>query len=88
MLEESTMKFVVREMAFHFVKHLLWHLVSTLFEFLIRFGVIVTIEKVYYVLLRRFQINLFVINVLKGVYENIVYFMHIRGYLLMNYCGC
>ena len=87
MLEESTMKFVVREMAFHFVKHLLWHLVSTLFEFLIRFGVIVTIQEVNNVLLRPFQIILFIVDVLESVYKNVIYFKHILGDLLVNYSG-
>ena len=86
-LKERTMQFVVRELAFHIVKHFFWHFVSSSFKFLIRFGVNFTIKEVYNILFRRFQIILFIISVLESVHENVIYFMHIWGYLLMNYCG-
>ena len=77
MLEKSTVQFVVCELSFHIVKQFVWHFVSSSFEFLIRFGVVVTIQEVNDVLLRHFQIILLIIDVLKGVYENVIYFVHI-----------
>ena len=77
MLEESIVHFVVREIAFNIIKQFFWHFVSSSFEFLIRFGVIVTIKEVYDNLFRRIRIILYVINVLECVHENVINFMHI-----------